>query len=603
MGAVLQQAAAMLQAGRPSDAAALCRKVLALQPGQADALHLLARAMQDSGQPAEAEKLFLASLSRAPRQPDILVNYGNFLRAQGRLKDARQRLRKAVKIAPDLVPAWRGLSLTLRGIGELQEAAKCAQKVTLLAPEYSAGWELLAAIEQKLKNPSAAIAACRCGLRRTPEAPRLLYSLAQLLRQECEFAEAAKLYQSARLQGYDTADSYRNQADALLEAGETEQALVCATSGVTRFPEDRVLQRTRAALHWETAADGDPTEMLAQATRRFPGNAALWETLGQLLNRLERKEECAAMVSEALQRGCPDTPELLRLDALASVHAGASVQATDKFSQLLSRYPQHVGSKLSFAEHLLRIGEPDYAEKQCAEVLELNPRDQLAWAYRGTAWQLLSDPREGWLMDYERMVRPVAVATPEGFTDTADFFRELKVCLESLHRTEAHPIQQTLRGGTQTNGHLFRLKHPILGLLEQQIRLAVNSVLTDFPDDSQHPFWGRRPPKAAGDQLTFSGAWSVRLRSEGFHTNHIHPEGWISSALYIALPDDIDQGEGHAGHIQFGVPLAMDLPPKRTIHPQIGTLVLFPSYMWHGTVPFTSPQPRITVAFDLIPEE
>ena len=103
--------------------------------------------------------------------------------------------------------------------------------------------------------------------------------------------------------------------------------------------------------------------------------------------------------------------------------------------------------------------------------------------------------------------------------------------------------------------------------------------------------------------MTFSGAWSVRLRSEGFHTNHIHPEGWISSALYIALPDDIDQGEGHAGHIQFGVPLAMDLPPKRTIHPQIGTLVLFPSYMWHGTVPFTSPQPRITVAFDLIPEE
>ena len=29
-------------------------------------------------------------------------------------------------------------------------------------------------------------------------------------------------------------------------------------------------------------------------------------------------------------------------------------------------------------------------------------------------------------------------------------------------------------------------------------------------------------------------------------------------------------------------------------------LVLFPSYMWHGTVPFAGDEPRLTVAFDLV---
>jgi hypothetical protein len=29
--------------------------------------------------------------------------------------------------------------------------------------------------------------------------------------------------------------------------------------------------------------------------------------------------------------------------------------------------------------------------------------------------------------------------------------------------------------------------------------------------------------------------------------------------------------------------------------------VLFPSYFWHGTVPFQSDQPRVTVAFDAVP--
>jgi hypothetical protein len=91
--------------------------------------------------------------------------------------------------------------------------------------------------------------------------------------------------------------------------------------------------------------------------------------------------------------------------------------------------------------------------------------------------------------------------------------------------------------------------------------------------------------------------------SQGFHVNHIHPEGWISSALYIALPDEVRDATDRSGHIQFGVPpieLGLALPPRRIVKPQVGELVLFPSYMWHGTVPFTSAQPRITVAFDLV---
>ena len=602
LGAILQQAATRLQAGQHDQAGGLCRKVLAQMPGQPDALHLLSKVMLDSGRPAEAEKLFLESLASAPRRPDILVNYGNFLRKQGRPKEARQRLRKAVKLAPDFVPAWHGLGLTLNTIGELQEAARCAQKLTRLVPDFPAGWELLATIEQKRGDPAAAISACQDGLRHSPEAPRLIYSLAQLLRQECEFEEASTLYEAARMRGYESPDLYRNRTEALLEAGEMEQALGCATAGVVRYPEDPLVQRTRARLHWEAGVEGDPTAMLARAAREYPHNAALWETLGQLLNRLGRRDESRAVVAEAFERGCADTPDLRLLDALGSMHEGATGEATRKFSQLITRYPRHTGGKLSFAQHLLSNGDPAHAEKLCADVLDINPHDQLAWAYRGTAWQLLGDPRESWLMDYECMVRPVPVPTPEGFIDTADFFHQLKDCLETMHRTEAHPIEQTLRGGTQTNGHLFRHKHPLLRELEQQIRLAVSSVLADFPEDSQHPFWGRRTRNSGGDGLIFTGAWSVRLRSEGFHTNHIHPEGWISSALYIALPDDMGRGEEHAGQIQFGVPLDMELPPQRIVRPEAGTLVLFPSYMWHGTVPFTSQQPRITVAFDLVPQ-
>ena len=44
--------------------------------------------------------------------------------------------------------------------------------------------------------------------------------------------------------------------------------------------------------------------------------------------------------------------------------------------------------------------------------------------------------------------------------------------------------------------------------------------------------------------------------------------------------------------------LGLDLPPIRLIEPKPGRLVLFPSTMWHGTVPFAAGE-RLTVAFDV----
>ena len=78
-----------------------------------------------------------------------------------------------------------------------------------------------------------------------------------------------------------------------------------------------------------------------------------------------------------------------------------------------------------------------------------------------------------------------------------------------------------------------------------------------------------------------------------------------SSALYITLPDVVQTTEGNEGHIQFGVPpveLNLPLKAKRVVRPEVGTLAMFPSYMWHGTIPFDSEQPRMTIAYDLVPD-
>lgn len=98
-----------------------------------------------------------------------------------------------------------------------------------------------------------------------------------------------------------------------------------------------------------------------------------------------------------------------------------------------------------------------------------------------------------------------------------------------------------------------------------------------------------------------AGSWSVLLKPGGHHANHVHPQGWISSAYYVDVPES--GGEPRAGWLRLGEPnpAAPRCPPEMFVEPAAGMLVLFPSFMWHGTVPFTHGARRLTVAFDVIP--
>ena len=78
--------------------------------------------------------------------------------------------------------------------------------------------------------------------------------------------------------------------------------------------------------------------------------------------------------------------------------------------------------------------------------------------------------------------------------------------------------------------------------------------------------------------------------------------GWISSCYYVGVPGAVADESAKQGWIKFGEPdFKVELPLRRAIQPRPGRLVLFPSYMWHGTIPFRSEEKRTTIAFDVVP--
>jgi hypothetical protein len=204
------------------------------------------------------------------------------------------------------------------------------------------------------------------------------------------------------------------------------------------------------------------------------------------------------------------------------------------------------------------------------------------------------------LNDYERFVQVFELRAPEGYSDIGSFNSDLAVHLQSLHNDRRENIDQTLRGGTQTMGDLFRKDHRLIALLRSTIERSVAEYIARMKHDDIHPLLSRK-----ADNFGYAGSWSTRLRDCGFHTNHYHGKGWISSAYYVSVPDAAADVDSQQGWIKFGEP-SFDVGssgyPRRTIQPRSGTLVLFPSYMWHGTIPFRSESERLTVAFDVVPK-
>jgi hypothetical protein len=211
------------------------------------------------------------------------------------------------------------------------------------------------------------------------------------------------------------------------------------------------------------------------------------------------------------------------------------------------------------------------------------------WPYAELAWRLVGDVRSGWL-DGQPGLCKVIDLPPEELG-----LEPLRGLLRCLHERSGRFLDQSVRDGTQTEGALLARTEPEIARVRETLRRAVSQFIAELPErDASHPMLSQR----RGGRVRFAGSWSVRLAGNGFHAAHHHPQGWISSALYLSVPEGLAAREGQLD--LGGAPECMDLglAPRLSVEPMPGRLVLFPSWMWHGTRPFREGE-RMTIAFDI----
>lgn len=593
IGRKLGDAMALARAGHLDAAEVGLHQVLAAVPDHPDALQLLGMVARSRGEHDAAIALFDRSLTIRPDQPHVLNNFGNSLTDSGRHAEATQAYERALALKPGYADARMNLALARLALGQPASACDTLQPALGAGSDHARAWAIFAQALGDMKQGARAIDAWRTALRLRPGHLPWLHNLAVALRLAGRAGEALPIFRECAARSANEAKIHYNLGHCLQDLGRIDAAAEAYHRAIRLTPTDAEIHDSLGRMLWQHGRTQTHVESYREALLDHPDDPGLLAGLATRLTLAGEPQAAADLLAPAISRGVGGA-ELHYRRGQALWSARQPDPALAAFDAALATDAGHAASLRESARALLILDRPADALPRIERRLTADPADQQALALQGMMWRLTGDPRAEWLTN-PGLIGAARLVPGNG--DVTGFNRQLDRALGTLHIGRQHPLEQTLRGGTQTADDLFSRDVPEIVAVRAMIEAGVRRYIDTLPTDPAHPFLCR---KVSG--FAFSGSWSVRLHSGGHHKNHIHPEGWISAVYYVALPKAV--GDGEQGWLKFGE-TGLNLREReqivRTVRPEPGLLVLFPSYFYHGTIPFADKDHRTTIAFDIVP--
>jgi len=546
--------------GRYSDAQVILKKLLKQVNITPQIMSLSGDINKATGKLDAAVKDYRQAVTMAPKTPELHYNLALALFANSNIVEAKVALGRALKIRPDYVKALVLLGRCLAAIEQFDDAEQAFTKAITIEPNNYLPHYRLGRLHVYKGNSAKATESLDASL-----------NINQQLMPAQEALVLNSIYSGEHQTTADLIEA------SLRIAPNNESIIAIATDWAIENKQDNPYHyydkawqnRPTANLFKDfinsliLSSDSSRAEILMADYEASIGKDLAWESAK--LKILETQGHYEEMIS--LIKSSPRRSKHQMYNCLAHFALG------------------HYGTSYDCAQKLHHS----------------QPSNQYYLALLTTALRCLGDKRYDQLADYNKLILQANLDTQfENSPRFRDFKTDLIAHLNQLHVTRRAPLQQSVRGGTQTPGNLFaQSKSPLIHSLKHSIA------------DVSQPFFSRL--KSAGlneshpiitafpDTPYFHASWSIRTAEGGFHKSHIHSKGWYSSACYIDVPEVIND-ESDAGYLVLGKPpfkTKDELEPDYSIKPKAGSLILFPSYVWHATQSYQGKGNRLVVAFDV----
>ncbi|WP_020182970.1 tetratricopeptide repeat protein [Methylotenera sp. 1P/1] len=444
------------------------------------------------------------------------------------------------------------------------------------------------ALDQQQKYAEAATS-YQTAIQLQPNMPDLHFNLAIAHTQLNQLQEAEHAYRKAIQLQPGFFEAHGNLGTILQRQGNLDGAIQCYQTGLRINPQDArghfnlgTVLRDKGLLH-------EAVKHYQQAIQLFPNYTDAYNNLGETYRDLGNMSEAIQQYQRAL--------------SLNAQHASANYNMAE-FLYLAKRFteaiPYFEQSQLDdWQERILyclyKAEQFDAFKQKRDALIQQAPHTSPFLATLSTHYSINfneADPynfcKDGLQHVYHRAIPALA---PNSAL--------LNALLHDIHHADiAERKQARLTNGKQSAGNLF--KRP-----EASFRQLAELIQQEFVAYREH-FAGADCTliTAFPQTLEFTSSWYVSMRQGGHLNAHIHEIGWISGAVYLAMPETEDEKEGAFEYGTHGD----DYPQQHTnfptafIKPNVGDIVLFPSSLFHRTIPFSAQQARICIAFDLKPQ-
>ena len=240
----------------------------------------------------------------------------------------------------------------------------------------------------------------------------------------------------------------------------------------------------------------------------------------------------------------------------------------------------------AYITSLLMTGRYQLAEKQVAALASQKVGHCRWQAYQSILQRLLIKGAD----DSQRQLISVAkLPEPYHYGSVSSLNVALRKSVDDLQLFQQRPLDQSLEQGTQTAANLVASEDPAL----REFLALASSKLLAFGQLAASQ--GHDGLASVSDQIAINECWSVRLEG-GRHRPHFHPQGVISGTYYLSVPPVDNKGSIYFGIPPFAIPDPLE--PLAEVTPEEGLLILFPSYLFHGTRVAAPGYRRETLAFD-----
>ncbi len=327
-------------AGRFDEAEAAYRSVLAAEPNNFDALHLLGVVHAQRGQHADAAKWMEAALLVDSADARALSNYGLALLDLKRPDEALVQFDKAIALESNLASAHNNRGSALRALSRWEDALLAADRAIALRPDYLEAAGNRAAILQEMGRYPEALEMADKAVSLAPNAPSVHTNRAQLLMLMGRARDALAGYERAVTLKPDHILARCGRANALLALDKPEDALQIYDSILSAYPESPEAMTGKGMVLLRLERYGNALANFENALRVRPDYVPALMNKGNNLRLLRRFEE-SLVAFERVLAVAPQNMEAANNRAVALKDVGRPEDALRALEDLLIVQPSN----------------------------------------------------------------------------------------------------------------------------------------------------------------------------------------------------------------------------------------------------------------------